>query len=74
MQIPRTHEPESHCMAWKLGALVDNPSSATLTVLWPWKFLVSRTHLPICTMDLIFTLQVAGRDWMLLEIQIENIN
>lgn len=55
---------------WKLGALY-NPSSATLPVLWPWKFLVSHTHLPICTMDLIFALQVAGRDWMWLDIQIK---
>lgn len=30
------------------------------TPLWPWKFLIPCTHLPILTMDLIFALQVVG--------------
>lgn len=30
------------------------------TRLWPWKFLIPCTHLPILTVDLMFALQVVG--------------
>lgn len=34
------------------------------TPLWPWKFLILCTHLPILTVDLIFALQVVGCCWV----------
>lgn len=34
------------------------------TPLWPWKFLIPCTHLPILTVDLIFALQVVGCCWV----------